>query len=102
MLVQIKCLRLFASFFSKVVTRSITNVFPYQVFKTLCWFFFHKLLLGREPMLVQIKGSRLFAGFFSKVFARSITNVCLYQVFKTLCWVFLEVVARSITNACPD
>jgi len=47
--------------------------------------FFHKLLLGQEPMLVQIKRSRLFAGFFSKVVTRSRTNACLDQALKTLC-----------------
>jgi hypothetical protein len=54
-------------------------------------------------MLVEIKGSRLFAGFFSKVVARSITNACPDQGLKILCWFFIsEVVARSGTNVCLD
>ncbi len=65
MLVQIKCLRLFAGFFSKDVVRLITNVCPDQVFKTLCW-------------------------FFSKVVVRSITNDCPNQGLKTLCWFVLR------------
>jgi len=77
MLVEIKCSRIFAGFFSKVVARSITNVCPDQKLQDSLLVFFHKLLLGREPMLVQTKGSRLFTGFFSEVVARSITNVCL-------------------------
>jgi hypothetical protein len=39
-------------------------------------------------MLVQIKGSRLFTSFFLEVVARSITNACLDQVLKILCWFF--------------
>jgi len=54
-------------------------------------------------MFVQIKGSRLFVGFFFlEVVARSITNACPNQGLKIFCWFFLEVVARLGTNACRD
>jgi hypothetical protein len=39
-------------------------------------------------MLVQIKCSRLFVGYFSEVVAKSVTNVCPDQVLKTFCWFF--------------
>ncbi len=88
MLVRIKGSRLFAGFFSKVLTRSRTNGCRDHRLKIVCSFFFRsfcsvknqclsgsrvqdfllvffqKFLLGQKLMVVGIKGLRLFARFF--------------------------------------
>jgi hypothetical protein len=105
----------FLVFFIEVLARSRTNACPNQGLKIVCWFFFRsscsvknqclfgsraqdcllvffqKFLLGQKPMLVRIKGSRLFVGFFLEVLARSKTNACLDQGLKIICWFFSEV-----------
>jgi hypothetical protein len=50
MLVRIKGSRLFAGFFSKVLTRSKTNACPDQGLKIVCWFFFYLFFPNQEHL----------------------------------------------------
>ncbi len=59
---------------------------------------------GHQTRFKAKKKNSLFhvVGLFLEVVGRSRTNACPDQAVKTVCWFFSEVVVRSRTNVCPD